>query len=190
MWRDRLRLLVKTYLQIQVASVPGDVVECGVGKGKSLAVLAQLVAIEKKGRQLWAFESWDVFPPLAPEDTATDGNVAYLTEGLVVGNKEVVGVRLGPLGDSVRFVDGYLADTLPAWCGGPVAYLHLDLDLYVSYRTALLHLWPKLSTGGIAVFDEYHEKVKYPGVKKAVDEFLRTVPHTLHEDTRWYAVKS
>ena len=167
-----------------VAHVPGDVAECGVGKGKSLETLARLAS--SNGRQVWAFESWQEFPPLSEFDK--DGTATALTEGLIVGDKQAVLGRLGSLVDCVSFVDGYFADTLPHFYE-PLALVNLDVDLYAAYSQALLWLWPLLSPGGVMVFDEYHEDQKYPGAKRAVDRFLTTTRHELHEDIRWWARK-
>ena len=52
--------------------------------------------------------------------------------------------------------------------------MHLDVDLYQSYKLCLERLFPLVNSGGIILFDEYNEEtlMKFPGSKKAVDEYL------------------
>ena len=50
-------------------------------------------------------------------------------------------------------------------------FLHLDVDLYSSYKICLENLWENVIDGGIVLFDEYHDK-KWPDAKYAIDEFF------------------
>lgn len=38
---------------------------------------------------------------------------------------------------------------------GPVAFLHVDLNNAVSEEHAVRHFWPRMSDGGVMVFDDY-----------------------------------
>ena len=53
-----------------------------------------------------------------------------------------------------------------------IFFLHLDVDLYSSYKICLEKLWNNVIKGGIVCFDEYSDP-KWPGAKEAVDEFLK-----------------
>ena len=53
--------------------------------------------------------------------------------------------------------------------------IHFDCDLYTPTCAALDYLWPLLSRGGIALFDEYGIP-DWPGETTAVDEFLEKNP--------------
>ena len=50
--------------------------------------------------------------------------------------------------------------------------LHIDCDLYDSYKECLNLLYQKVVSGGSIIFDEYYS-LKYPGAKIAVDEFFK-----------------
>ena len=60
------------------------------------------------------------------------------------------------------------------------SFLHLDVDLYQSYKDCLEFFYPKLLKGGIVTFDEYtvdYELKKkkgwsFSGAKTAIDEFV------------------
>lgn len=47
--------------------------------------------------------------------------------------------------------------------------MRLDTDWYESTRHELLHLFPKLSVGGVLILDDYGH---WEGRKKAVDEYM------------------
>ena len=72
-------------------------------------------------------------------------------------------------GDKCHFVKGNVLETLPS--GGPdqIAILRLDTDWYESTLHELKHLYPKLSTGGVLIIDDYGH---WRGCQKAVDEYF------------------
>ena len=72
----------------------------------------------------------------------------------------------------VEVVKGYFEDTIKDYNGGPIAVLHIDCDLYQSYKTVLETLYDKVVTGGLIMFDEYGEGEKWPGGVQAVNEFF------------------
>lgn len=69
------------------------------------------------------------------------------------------GGSLPPVGPQVRLVKGWFSDTLPGFLRDhpcePVAFLHVDCDLYSSTRTVLSLLEKRLVPGSVIVFDEY-----------------------------------
>jgi len=76
----------------------------------------------------------------------------------------------------VVIVEGWFADSLPRFLElhqGPIAFVHVDCDVYSSTKTVFEHLGPRLSQGTVIVFDEYFN---YPGWQehefKAFQEFV------------------
>lgn len=94
--------------------------------------------------------------------------------------------------DRVRLVKGFFDQTLPLY-HGRVALLHLDCDLYESYRVALLNLYQKVVPGGVIMFDENGDN-RWPGATKAIDEFLCNKPEQVepHAKCHWkyFLIKS
>ena len=96
--------------------------------------------------------------------------------------------------DMVTLVKGYFHQTLQRYAGPQIALLHIDADLYHSYKVILETLWPQVAVGGIVAFDEYQEPENWPGARKAVDEFLESHKDDMmmYRDSpfdRYYAVK-
>lgn len=62
----------------------------------------------------------------------------------------------GLLDDRVRFVPGWFKDTLQDAPIESISVLRLDGDLYESTIQALDALYPRLSSGGYCIIDDYH----------------------------------
>jgi hypothetical protein len=69
----------------------------------------------------------------------------------VQANFEIYGL----LDDQVRFVKGLFSDTLPKLQAERFALIRLDGDLYESTMDGLRALYPRLSSGGFVVIDDY-----------------------------------
>jgi len=75
---------------------------------------------------------------------------------------------------------GWFRDTVPQWCretDGPIAFIHIDCDLYSSTVDVLTGLAQRLQRGTVILFDEYFS---YPGWErheyKAWQEFVKAEP--------------
>jgi predicted O-methyltransferase YrrM len=87
--------------------------------------------------------------------------------------------------DGISLIIGFLGQSLPEYRGllAPISLLHLDVDLYDSYKVALENLWEAVSPGGIVIFDEYRHP-KWPGATIAIDDFFRDKEQDIIEDKR------
>jgi hypothetical protein len=186
-------------LLTEISSVPGDLVECGVAFGSSLAMLASLMRAVGQVRRVWGFDSWEGLPPpsdadLSQTSRARPGGFSEASPGRVRDEFSAYGWDDDDFHRTVRLVPGLFEHTLPRF-SGDIALLHIDADLYESYRSCLTNLWPKLQVGGVVAFDEYHEPDKWPGARHAVDDFLRSLAEDaaeLRRDDRsgkWWARK-
>ncbi|QBJ96743.1 class I SAM-dependent methyltransferase [Rhodococcus sp. ABRD24] len=130
---------------LELVKVDGLALEFGVASGTTLRIIAE--ALRPTGHDVWGF---DVFSGL-PEAWRTGfpaGEFAQQTLPSVPG---------------ANLVSGLFEDTLPGFLAehpGPVAFAHLDADLYSSTRTVLDLLGDRLVPGSVLVFDEYFN---YPG---------------------------
>lgn len=177
----------------EVRHLDGDIVECGVsiGHGALLFLLmSEYLGVE---RTYYGFDSFEGFPAPGEKDgttpitrehfwaNPTDTVLRVLKDGRIPDDK---------INSRVRLVKGYFEDTLPRY-GGNIALLHLDCDLYESYKVALNTLYEKVVPGGIVMFDEYDDS-RWAGARVAIDEFFadkveKPVAH--HKCTWKYFVK-
>lgn len=177
---NRRQLRVFSYLAVlysKIKDVPGSVVECGIGLGRTFLYLSFLIEGENKKRHLYGFDSFLGFPEPTAEDISSrnpkKGEWAVISpEDL----KKII-IEAGFSEDwytkQVHVIPGFFDKTLSSYSGGPIAFLHIDVDLYSSYKTVLDILYPQVVSGGIVLFDEYNED-KWPGATKAVNDFLET----------------
>lgn len=125
--------------------IPGMALEFGVASGTTLRIITEAFT-EREG----IVAGFDVFSGL-PETWRTGFPVGEFAQESI---PEVPGAQLVP---------GLFEHTLPSFLNdepGPVAFLHLDADLYSSTKTVLDLLGDRLVPGSIVVFDEFFN---YPG---------------------------
>ncbi|MCP3759032.1 TylF/MycF family methyltransferase [Streptomyces sp. TBY4] len=164
---------IRTLLdQVVADGVPGDFIETGVWRG-GLCIFARgyFKAHGITDRTVWLADSFEGIPVTGDESHPMDQEMALHRSNDVLGVsadtvRENFG-RYGLLDDQVRFLPGWFKDTLPTAPVEQLAVLRLDGDLYESTLDALDNLYPKLSTGGFVVIDDYF----IPACRKAVDEF-------------------
>ncbi|PIP87109.1 hypothetical protein COW81_02015 [Candidatus Campbellbacteria bacterium CG22_combo_CG10-13_8_21_14_all_36_13] len=184
-----------------LGKVDGDVVECGVGQGKSLLSLAFLIKDEMSGRKIWGFDSFEGFPEPSREDQSLrnvkKGDIySNINSSNIVTFFEIAGMDRLLVKHQVNLIKGFFKNTLTTYRGSQIALLHIDADLYDSYLDVLRELYPKVAKGGIIIFDEYittADYSKFPGASKAVDEFFGQLKSNIRRDKitgKYYLVKT
>jgi len=165
---ERIASLTRLAQRIEDEQIPGDVVECGVYRGGSAAILARRATHSKLGRTVWLF---DVFQGMPPE-TAADGPNAASWVGNLKSSPERVErllCRTGAEMSRVRIVAGLFQDTFPKMRIAQIALLNIDSDWYDSVKLCLETFYDAVAPGGIVSIDDY---ALWPGCQKAVDEFI------------------
>ena len=158
---QRLTSLQRCVETVLTEDVPGDLVECGVWRGgASILMRAVLSAYGDGKRSVWLCDSFAGVPPPDTAHYEADKGIKLhraaavlaVPEAKVRANFE----RYGLLDDQVRFVPGWFKDTLQDAPIDRIAVLRLDGDLYESTIQALDALYPRLSSGGFCIIDDYH----------------------------------
>jgi hypothetical protein len=153
----------------------GDVIECGVYRGASLFKL--LWAMKQHGvqRTVWACDSFEGFPSdgIKSVDSTLFRPVSKLQQKFKLAQDVPARIeRFAQIYETpVQVAKGYFSDTLPTLPLTPLAFIHLDVDIYESYKECLQRLYPLLVPGGTVVFDD-DGSPKWLGAKRAVDEFF------------------
>ncbi len=190
-----LRLMHFHELVKKIDTVPGNIVECGVGWGRSLYAFCLLEEVNPKGRHIFGFDSFEGFPEPQKEDAPERHGIKagrYKTnEKSVITHLLASGITQGFIDSQLSLIKGFFNETVKQYNKGEIALLHLDSDLYQSYKDCLEHFYPLVVKGGIIAFDEYQSEDKYPGCKKAVDEYLGGREKILKSDIidRYYIIK-
>jgi O-methyltransferase len=167
----RLRLLYELSKKIDEEKLEGAIVECGVYKGGSAAVM---VIAQRKPltRDIWLFDSFEGLPPPSNNDGAFERENYY--KGWCEGHVEDVEdiwKKLELPREQLHIVKGWFQDTFPTVSIPKIALLHVDADWYESVNDSLQKFYQSVVPGGYIEFDDYGS---WEGCKKAVDEFFTT----------------
>jgi hypothetical protein len=152
--------------------VAGAFVECGVARGSSATILANLA--QEYGRPLWLFDSFEGLPPAGAVDRELhhERNLDKYTGGCRGDYREVLDFlsKNFPRAD-LHVVKGWFDETLPREASevGKIAVLHADGDWYESTRTILAAFAPLVEYNGYIILDDYGH---WRGCKRATDEHL------------------
>src|SRR4030042_3522187 len=79
---------------------------------------------------------------------------------------------INPENDNVIPIVGMFPQSLPDGFDKAFSFVHMDMDLYQPTIEALRYFYLKVSNGGYMIAHDYNN-IKWPGIKKAVDEFFK-----------------
>lgn len=151
---DRFSLLSHS---LSFVNVDGSYCEFGVYRGSTINFIAERIT-----QTIHGFDSFDGLPedwvPGAPRGTFA--------------------TKPPPVRSNVTLHKGWFNETLPAWKLahlGPIAFMHVDCDLYSATKTVFDALGDCVVAGTVIQFDEYFN---YPGWQqgefKAFAEFVES----------------
>lgn len=147
--------------------VPGDVLEAGVWRGgMTIFMRGVLKAMGDHQRRVWVADSFEGLPD--PEKAFDSFGWKKGAMAISLDQVRANFLRYGLLDEQVMFLKGFFNDTLPDAEITALSVLRVDADLYESTRDVLKHLYPKLSVGGYAVFDDYQN---LKDCQHAIDEY-------------------
>jgi hypothetical protein len=139
--------------------VPGDFIEAGAWRGGACIFMrGVLKAHGVTDRRVWVADSFEGLPAPNPQQYPADAEVSPGSAGQMAVSLETVVHnfnRFGLLDDRVSFLKGWFKDTLPKAAIQRLAVVRLDGDLYESTMDSLVNLYPKLSSGGYLIVDDY-----------------------------------
>lgn len=184
---ERMYALYQATRHVVDAAIAGDVVECGVWRGGSVALVAR--TLERLGvtdRRIWLYDTFEGMTPPGDEDVqdmsgrpardilreqprdAGDPFWGIAPRSLVEDRLRATGYPMA----CFEIVAGDVHVTLPETAPERIALLRLDTDWYSSTRHELRHLYPRLTPGGVLIVDDYGY---WRGARRATDEYLATL---------------
>lgn len=181
----RLANIERCAEQVIAEGIEGDFLEAGVCKGGAAIFMRALqVAHGVPERRTWVADSFQGVPSSeAPVDADYGLHLEESRLPWLACAEEAVREhfrRYDLLDANVRFLPGWLADTLPSAPTGPLAILRVDVDLYSSTAQCLDLLYDRVSPGGFVIVDDYGYLTC---CRDAVDDFRRR--RGIEEPLRW-----
>jgi O-methyltransferase len=142
----------------------GDLAECGVYKGGTAKILAELMP----KRRVYLFDTYSGMPDTDPaRDLHKAGDFADTSIAMV---REYLADH-----NNVTCVQGLIPDSLEVVRDCTFSFVHIDLDIYSAIMSACEFFYPRMLAGGILLFDDYGYP-SCPGAHAAVDEFFADKP--------------
>ena len=181
---ERMYALLNAVRYVARNEIAGDMVECGVWRGGSMMLIARaLLELKQTDRVLYLYDTYAGMTAPSAQD-ATQFEKTSPAESFEARKKEegVVDWCYAPIEevrknmsstgypeDKLQFIKGPVEKTIPGRIPDQIALLRLDTDFYESSMHELVHLFPRLVSGGVLILDDYGH---WEGQRIAVEEYI------------------
>lgn len=180
---ERIYGLCQAVDYVTRAGVQGDFVECGVWRGGStMAMALSLLRAGVSDRTLYLYDTFTGMSEPGDRDRDFRGRDARKQWKRSVDKGGVSTWCLGDIDDvrnnltstaypkeRIVFVQGKVEETIPGVLPEQIALLRLDTDWFESTYHEFVHLYPRLSRGGVLIIDDYGH---WKGAREATDRYL------------------
>ena len=180
---ERIVANIRAADYVSANKIPGDIVECGVWRGGSSMAMA--LALKDQLRILWMYDTYSGMTDATDSDMTSAGLKASVLldeakqdqipeRSLLLAVASLSEVQRNMQSTSyprsqINFIQGLVERTIPSHIPEQIALLRIDTDWYEYTRHELKHLYPRLSSGGVLIVDDYGY---WKGARKAVDEYF------------------
>ena len=153
--------------------IAGDFVECGIWKGGNIVIAKKFLDSVNNIKKFFCYDTFEGMT----EPGEFDGEKAHKTwqgkSKCEAGMEEVIAVFKfhDLLDDRIKFIKGDVRKTLLDKNNLPdsICILRLDTDFYDSTLIELELLYPRLSSGGYLIVDDYGH---WHGSRRAVNDYF------------------
>jgi O-methyltransferase len=148
-------------------NIEGDFVEMGVYKGGTTAIINRILSEQNSAKHFFAYDTFEGMPETDSlkdfhrEKDFADVNLASVKEYIS---------RYSPV-SRLSLVPGILPKSALETLPQRIAFVHIDLDIFEAISKSLALVYPRVSSGGVILFDDYGAPTCY-GARLAVDKFF------------------
>lgn len=172
---DRIKLFFVYQLCRHCDALKGEMAEVGVFRGSSSKIILESCPDKK----VHLFDTFEGFLKVSkPIDKYNVGDYKGID---VESVKKYLNYK------NVNIYQGWFPETAGPIKNKKFCFVHLDGDLYQTTKDGLNFFYKRMVKGGIILFDDYGVK-QCPGVKKAVQEFLKGKREKAIEITDYQAI--
>lgn len=174
---DELRIILGELRSVIDGEVYGSVVEFGCYVGTTSLFIRRLLDAADKTRDFQVYDSFAGLPAKTREDESPAGQHFEAGQLSASPSQLITNFKKAGLAKPIihkSWFDDLTDEDLP----DAIAFALLDGDFYQSIKTSLKLAGPRLTIGGKLIIDDYQSEA-LPGVKRAVDEWLRQHPMRL-----------
>lgn len=150
----------------------GEIIECGSSRCGTSAIMARYLRDQHSVKNILSCDSYEGFDLAELQQEQAVGLTTAGSSSFTSTSYAYVTRKMRALGlqDMVTPIKGYFQDTLPT-IPGPFCFALIDCDLKESLLYAAEMLWPRLSSYGLILFDDYLTPT-FKGAKLGVDAFV------------------
>lgn len=157
-YKDKLDKIAEYLKIVDSIGIDGDIIEIGVYQGGSLDFICKHTA-----RHVIGIDTFEGMPEVGIYDLHQKGQF--------LANYDKVKSDLNSH-KNLTLMKGYFPnDFLLCDKINRFALVHIDVDIYESVKSSILHLFKKIALGGYIVFDDYGA-ASCPGARIAINEFI------------------
>jgi O-methyltransferase len=170
-----LRELERTLEQ----GVEGDIVEFGCYIGTTSLFIRRILDHYKQSgtRVFHVYDSFEGLPPKVSADQNAAG-IDFAAGELMVSKKQFVQAFQRAKLRTPIVHKGWFDQLAPADVPEKIAFAFLDGDFYESITSSLQLVWPRLADNATVLIHDYKRET-LPGVERAINDYLRGIPHTI-----------
>ena len=160
-WLPAVKFRQLYRLLANAESVPGDMAEVGVYRGGTSAAMAYAC----QGKRIHCFDTFTGLPETEFDEPHNSGDFS---------DTSVEAVRSAFKSPNFELRVGHFPETFAGLEDKKFSFVHIDGDYYETTRDAIALFWPRMSIGGVMLFDDYKWQA-CPGVERAIAEAGLTV---------------
>lgn len=164
---DQLRII--SHYAKQTLLTRGVFIECGVFRGGTSLLLANLLNFFDSSKELYCLDSFEgLSEPCTYDNFHKKGDFSDTSYNDIKAllEKERNGIKV---------IKGWIPQVFNDLTIENVSFAHIDLDLYEPILETCKFLYPKLQKGAIMLFDD-PMAVSCKGARRAVEEFFLDKP--------------
>jgi O-methyltransferase len=164
--------------------VEGDFLEVGVWRGGTSAILAKQLVLNAVKKKLYLADTFTGVVKAGDNDSTYSGGEHADTSVELV---EDLLQRVAP--QNYEILQGiFPEDTAHKIADKKFAICHIDVDVYQSAKDVLDWVWPRLSVGGVVVYDDYGF-INCDGIIKLVNEQRRRTDCVVLHNLNGHAIQ-
>ena len=189
--KSNLWSIIQSINHIKNNNISGEIVECGIYNGNTLAFLGRTLDQFELEKKIWGY---DTFEEGFLDETLSKYDTDFKKRKIKSLKEENIQTQFFSISDVISNINAHhkydenkyiliKGDIIKSldnekYIPEKISFLRMDTDLYETTRKQLEVLYPKLSLGGVLHVDDYG---MCPGVKTAVDEYFKDKKIWLHK---------
>jgi O-methyltransferase len=162
--------------------IPGDIIEVGVWRGGTGAMIAKKADL-LGGKSVYLCDTFTGVVKAGGYDPFYNNGMHADADPDTVCKLLTKTFNLS----NYYLLEGIFPDQTSIHIRNKICFAHIDVDVYQSAKDSVEWIWPRLSVGGIIVYDDYAWE-SCPGITRFVNEQLNTEDRVIIHNLNGHAI--